>query len=318
MKKKKPYGDTLKAQLIARSKDRLYKFILADKTVRGAIVNGTRMVNEMRANHELGILETLVLGHGYLAATLLCSNLKGEERIGLQIDCTGPIKGLSVEANAFGEVRGYLKQVPIPIDTPLESFNLTPFFKAGFLTVNRYLAGATHPFSGNIDLAFGSIAKDLANYYLTSEQIPTAVHLSVQFDREGEVIGAGGLLIQAMPGIDEDVMTGLEKEVHGMPSLGLFFAKEGNPQEMIEEHLGLYAPRFLDSYRVEFMCRCNEEQLRRMLLALPDEDFLDMRENGPFPVEIRCHNCNSIYQFDKPAIESLSRERSTARSTDSL
>ena len=61
MQKKKIYGDTLKEQLLASAKDRLYNFLLADGAIRGVIVNGTRMINEMRANHELGILETLVL-----------------------------------------------------------------------------------------------------------------------------------------------------------------------------------------------------------------------------------------------------------------
>lgn len=37
------------------------------------------MVNEMRANHALGILETMVLGHGYLAAGLHCGSLKGDK-----------------------------------------------------------------------------------------------------------------------------------------------------------------------------------------------------------------------------------------------
>ena len=62
MQKTKPYGETLKEQLRAGSKDRLYNFLLADGAVRGVIMNGTRMVNEMRANHDLGILETLVSG----------------------------------------------------------------------------------------------------------------------------------------------------------------------------------------------------------------------------------------------------------------
>ena len=127
MIKKMPYGENLKEQLLANARDKLHRFLLLEGTVRGAIVHGTRMVNEMRANHELGILETLVLGHGYLAGALMCADLKGDKRITLQIGCSGPIKGLLVEANAFGEVRGYLKNVPIPIEKPLEDFNLAPF-----------------------------------------------------------------------------------------------------------------------------------------------------------------------------------------------
>jgi molecular chaperone Hsp33 len=120
MIKKNIGGESLKERLLASAKDRLYNFLLADGAIRGAILNGTRMINEMRANHELGILETLVLGRAYLAAGLISANLKGADSTSLKIECSGPIRGLSVEANAFGEVRGFLKNVPIPIDKPMQ------------------------------------------------------------------------------------------------------------------------------------------------------------------------------------------------------
>ena len=315
MKKKKLFGDNLKERLVASAKDRVYSFLLADKTVRGAVVYGTRMVNEMRANHELGILETLVLGHAYLAASLLTINLKNDDRICLQIDCSGPIKGLAVEANSFGEVRGYLKQVPIPINKPLESFDLSPFFGAGFLTVTRHLENSKHPFSGNIALEYGTIAKDLANYYLTSEQIPTAVNLSIQFDTDGVAIGAGGLLLQAMPGANESLMEDLEKEIKELPSLGMFFAKDGDPHQLILKEFESFSPDILDDYRIEFMCPCNEERVRNLLMGLPMDDLEDIHQNGPFPVEVRCHNCNSQYIYEQAEIEPILQER---RSLDAL
>ena len=76
MQKKKPYGETLREKLIASAKDRLHKFLLSDGAIRGVIMNGTRMVNEMRANHELGILETLVLGRAFIGAGLMSADLK--------------------------------------------------------------------------------------------------------------------------------------------------------------------------------------------------------------------------------------------------
>jgi molecular chaperone Hsp33 len=77
MIKKKPYGNDLKAQLKAAAKDKIHRFTLSGGTIRGEILHGNRLVNEMRANHGLGILETLVLGHAYMAAALMCANLKG-------------------------------------------------------------------------------------------------------------------------------------------------------------------------------------------------------------------------------------------------
>jgi len=302
MIKKKPYGDSLKEQLKAGARDRLYNFILADGAVLGVIMNGTRMVNEMRANHELGILETLVLGRAFLGAGLMSASLKSNDRISIKIDCSGPIKGLVVEANAFGEVRGFLKRVPNPIDKHRESINLSPFFGAGFLFVTKYLEGAKQPFTGQVMLKYGNIAQDLANYYSTSEQIPTAFNLSIKFDKEGRVTGAGGLFLQAMPQADDDLTAGMEKRVTDLPSLGEVFSEDKNPENLIAAAFKGYSPRFLASHRIEFMCHCNQERVRNLLTLLPIEDLKDIRNNGPFPVEIHCHYCNTLYRFTREEI----------------
>jgi molecular chaperone Hsp33 len=148
----------------AASRERLERFILAGGQARGALVNGTHLIQNMRQQHHLGILETLVLGHAYLSALLIAASLKGEERVALQLDCSGPIRGLVVEANAGLDVRGYLKNVPIPITKPLADFNLAPFFGAGLLRITRYLRDSKQPFVGTDELKYGNLADDLAHY----------------------------------------------------------------------------------------------------------------------------------------------------------
>jgi redox-regulated HSP33 family molecular chaperone len=61
--------------------EQLRTFLMAGDTIRGALLNGSRMINQMRWNHELGILETLVLGHAYLGACLMSAGLKGKDRL---------------------------------------------------------------------------------------------------------------------------------------------------------------------------------------------------------------------------------------------
>jgi molecular chaperone Hsp33 len=298
-------SESLKERLLASAKDRIYNFLLADGAVRGAILHGTRMVNEMRANHELGILETLVLGRAYLGAGLMSANLKGTDAISLKIECAGPIKGLTVEANAFREVRGFLKNVPIPIDRPMQDFDLSSFFGAGFLSVIRTIEDAKHPFTGKIALEYGNIAQDLANYYLKSEQIPTAFNLSIKFDPEGEVTGAGGLFLQAMPGADDALAAELEELVVQLPSLGEVFADGQEPEGLIQAVFKKYSSRFLANQRVEFVCHCSPRRLRQVLKMLPVDELKDIRDNGPFPLEMRCHYCNTRYHFSKEEIQEI-------------
>ena len=305
MIKKQPYGNTLKDRLKANARDKLYHFILSDGMIRGAILHGTRMVNEMRANHELGILETLVLGHAYMGAALMCAGLKGDERICLKIDCSGPIKGLVVEANAFGEVRGYLKNVPIPITKPLQDFDLSPFFGAGFLSITKTFRDAKQPFTGQVELMYGSIAKDLAYYYLKSEQTPTVFNLSIKFDPEGNATGAGALFLQVMPGADETVIDNLEAMAADLPSIGTAFADGEVPEALVSSVFKGLNPQVLGDHRIEFMCHCNHEGVKRMLAMLPMSDLKDLAENGPFPLEIKCRHCATPYQFNQEDIAGI-------------
>jgi molecular chaperone Hsp33 len=309
MIKKREFGDTPREKLLAARRDRLYNFMLAGGTIRGAVVNGTRMVNEMRWNHELDVLETLVLGHAYLGATLASAALRSNDRLSIRVECSGPIKGLTVEANAYGEVRGYLKQVPIPVDRPLDSFNLKPFWGAGFLFVTKTIAEGRQPFTGQVMLEHGSLAKDLSLYFLKSEQIPTAIHLSVFFDPQGEVRGAGGLLLQALPGTGEEKLVALEEQVYALSSMGQSAIAEEFPEKWLHETFGDFGPKLLADRRIEFMCRCSLERVHAMLYMLPLSDLAEMAETGPFPVTIRCHHCNSSYLLEQTQLRSIHAER---------
>jgi len=306
MIKKDIFNKDVKEQFKASAKDRIYRFIMADQMIRGAIVHSTRMVNEMRANHGLGPLETLVLGQAYVAVSLLCSTLKTRnDKISMNIQCSGPVKGLDVESNVFGEVRGYLKTQQIKVKNPERIKYLSTLYGAGFLTMTKYLENAPTPYSGQVALEHGSIAEDLANYFLISEQIPTGFKLSIFFDDKEEVMGAGGIFLQALPGADASKVIEAEKMIQNIDSLGEVFAKGCLPEEIIHKEFSNLGPKFLSNSRVEFFCRCSKERMEGYLRNLPKEEKEDMMKNGPFPVEVRCHHCNSVYKFSKDELQVL-------------
>ncbi|WDP85119.1 MAG: Hsp33 family molecular chaperone HslO [Desulfobacter sp.] len=305
MIKKDIYDHDVKAQFKASAKDRLYRFMMADDQIKGAVVHSTRMVNEMKANHGLGPLETLILGQAYIAAALICSGVKGKDRVSLNIQCSGPVKGLDVESNAFGEVRGFLKANPIEVENPEQIKYLSTLYGAGFLSVTKYLEDGAMPYSGQIALVHGSIAEDLAEYFLKSEQIPTGFKLSVFFDENERVTGAGGIFLQAMPGVDTDKVAKAETLIEKIQSLGESFASGQTPESVISQSFSSLNPRFLDSSRVEFFCRCTKERMQGYLKGLAKEDREDICKNGPFPLEIRCHHCNSLYRFTRSELASI-------------
>nr|WP_319494488.1 Hsp33 family molecular chaperone HslO [uncultured Desulfobacter sp.] len=305
MIKKDIFDHDVKAQFQASAKERLYRFMMADDQIKGVVVYATRMIKEMQANHELGPLETLVLGQAYIAAALISAPLKGRDRIAMNIQCSGPIKGLDVEANAFGEIRGYLKANPIEVENPEKIKWLSTLYGAGFLSVTRYIEDTKRPYTGQIALVHGSIAEDMAEYFLTSEQIPSGFCLSVAFDENETVIGAGGIFLQALPGAASNNVALAETMIREIDNLGNRFAQDQTPESIIENGFSDLSPRFLDSSRVEFYCRCSQERMADHLKNQPKEDRTDILANGPFPLELRCHHCNSAYQFSQEELTGI-------------
>jgi molecular chaperone Hsp33 len=320
---RQPIDDTeLLAQLSGLEADGLSIFTLGGSEgpsggeARGAIVNASRLVNEMRANHGLGILETLILGQAYIAALLMASALKDRDSISIRVDCSGPAKGLSVEGSnrpaaendGAGQqlsVHGSLFEEHIPLDRPLESFDTAPFFGSGSLTVTRFIEGAPRPFSGGVPLKSGRLAEDLASYYLESEQTRTALSLSIQFDSRGRAVGAGGLSVQALPGARPDFMDRVEAALVGSGPIGKRFSTGASRSSLLAscfgpgESMGLLLREALP---VSFDCDCSRERFEGILRAASPELLAELASKGPWPVEMVCHNCGSKYEFTRDEI----------------
>ena len=154
-------------------------------------------------------------------------------------------------------------------------------------------------------MTHGSLAKDLAHYYLTSEQIPTSFSLSINFDSEGNAAAAGGMFLQAMPDADDAVIRQIEDQVVKLPSIGAVLAEGTELEDFVLTQFDEYSPRFIDRREVGFICHCSRDQIRNVLTLLPIDELRDIQEKGPFPVEIRCHHCNTRYAFDREHIDRI-------------
>lgn len=283
--------------------DGMTVFMLGEGQIRGAFFHGTRFVNKMRVQHNLGILESLALGHSSLCGALLIPTMKGRDRIIFRCDTQGPLVGFSVEAFSEGFVRGYLLEDPIRPDTPLETWYLKPLFGEGKISVIRFPEGAREPLTGIVEIKHKNIALDLSEYFLQSEQTVTGFNTGIQFDKEGRIIGAGGMYIQLMPGAEEALIEKAERAFAACPSIGQWFAEGGDREDVI---FGLFRdcnPQVLIERKIDFYCPCSEENFRNKLFTLPEKEIADMYENGPEEIELYCHNCGSIYKYPKSILK---------------
>ncbi len=286
--------------------DRREVFLLGD-SLRLSAVSATRLINEMRANHKTGLVETYILAQGYIAGALLSSEVKGNDRIQLSIECGGPVKGMSIEAWACGAVRGYLLNNPIPLDKPLTSLDTSPLFGPGFLTITKILEGSKTPFSGQIMMEYGHLAQDLSLYYTKSEQTPSIFVLSIDFDKKGRVWGAGGVMLQALPECDESLLRKLEELAPTLNNMGALIGKGMSVRDWVEGTFSSFSTSYLGHTPIGFSCPCSEKNFRSYLKALPEKEKKEILK-GEFPLVLQCYNCGTEYKFSKEQLSQLFAE----------
>ena len=304
--------EALQQHLDTLEKDGLHIFTAGGGLFRGGLFHGTDFVNRIRVQHRLGILETLMLGQAGLCAALMIQTMKGRETLQLRYDTDAA--GFSVEADSRGFVRGYLLQNPIPIAAPPESWELAPFFGNGTISVTRFPETAQperQPQRGIAEIKYRNIAKDLAWYFLQSEQLYTAFNTGIRFDAAGKVTGAGGFFIQRMPAAGgtlrsgqskteeeiEDTVIRMERAFSACPPLGDWFSEGGNCEDIIFGLLREFNPQPVAVRNIVFDCPCSKEYYLNALQKLPEAERKNLKETADDPLEIVCRNCSSVYHI---------------------
>ena len=277
--------------------DYIVRATAADSQIRAFAVNAKEMVETARVAHGTSPVMTAALGRLLAAGSMMGTMMKGEKDVlTLQIHCSGPAKGLTVTADANGNVKGYASN-PV-VDLPPNAkgkLDVGGALDLGVLSVIKDM-GLKEPYVGQCQLQTGEIAEDLTYYFATSEQTPSAVGLGVLVDKDG-VKQAGGFIIQLMPFTTDEVIEKLEKRITEMDSVTGMLERGLSPEGILEEILGDFGLEFTDKIDTQFHCDCSKEKVSRALASINKKDLDDIINDGE-SIEVKCHFCNKAYTFE--------------------
>jgi molecular chaperone Hsp33 len=300
--------------------DMLVYGLAADETVRCMAAITTDTVAEAARRHRTSPTATAALGRTMTGALLLGASLKELDRLTVQIVCDGPIGGISVESNAKGEVRGYVRnpEAEVPLNEQ-NKLDVRGVVGNGMLYVMREagfeMGFRPEPYSGSVPIVSGEIAEDFAYYLKNSEQIPSAVllgvHVRLAKDLEQTIAtAAGGVMIQMMPGAGEKTIGEIEKAIGNMrQSVTEMIQSGAGLEELIGATLGRIEFKVLEKMSVRFACRCSYERALSMVSALDVAEIESMLLED-MGAKITCHFCNETYIIDEDALEKIFLERS--------
>lgn len=270
--------------------------------VRAFAAITTKLVDEARQRHNCYPVASAALGRTMTAALLLAANLKSDESLTIRIAGDGPLGETIADAHASGTVRGYVRN-PF-VDLPLKGTKLDvgKAVGQGHIYVTRF-TGMKQPFTGSAPLVSGEIGEDVTNYLMVSEQTPSSVGLGVLVNPDLSIQAAGGFIIQALPGADDNTLDKIEQNLAKLPPVSTM-VNDGKDASGIIRMLFAGLPiTFYDEMPVKFSCPCSRERVGNMLISLGAAEITDMIKEGK--AEVCCHFCAEKYQFNREELQAL-------------
>mgnify|MGYP000971259282 CR=1 FL=1 len=261
----------------------------------------TELVGEACWRHRTSPTASAALGRTLTGTLLLGMTQKDMERVTVQFSGDGPIGGIVALADAYGNVRGYVANPSAEAPERNGKLNVAGVVGKGTMHVRREagfeIGLMKEPYHGIVEIVSGEIAADFAYYLTTSEQIPSATSLGVFVSlTTGQVVAAGGFMIQMMPGSSREFADDLTARIEAAPSVTDMILGGATPIAMLETALPGMELEILHTREARFACTCSRERVLTMLASLDRAEVQTMLDDNTGETVI-CHVCNESYSI---------------------
>jgi molecular chaperone Hsp33 len=287
--------------------DYLVRVTAREAGVRAFACLTTELAQVAADQHKTAPTATVALGRALTVGVLMGAQLKVGQRVALKFEGNGPLERILVEAESNGQVRGYVAHPEV--DLPLRGADHDvgrALGRDGILQVVKDLR-LKELYEGAVPLTTGQIDEDTTYYLIQSEQIPSVVESGVVLDGNDRVSTAGGLLIQALPPYQPEIVRQMANRVQEMPPVVTMLNSGRKPEEVLASIFADVEYRVLETRPLRWQCSCSAERTRLALIALGREELQQLLETEGQAV-IDCHFCRQRYVFGREALEALLKE----------
>lgn len=274
--------------------DYLVKSIDKTKNLRLLTITAKGVVSEAQKRHDLWSASAAVLGRTLVGSLLLAgAELTDKEELTVRLLGNGPVGPTIVTATSDLKVKGYVKNPHIDVKKAVGQ---------GWFEVTKDL-GLKEPYTGQVPIVSGEIAEDFAYYLTKSEQIPSAVGLSVFVNPNNSIGEAGGFMLQALPGASDALIDETIKRIDALPALSTSFLDGMTPEDLARKILGTDC-KILEKDDVAFNCDCSKEKYAGILENLKS-DQLEAMINEDHGAELTCNFCGNKYHYSEDELKDI-------------
>jgi molecular chaperone Hsp33 len=296
--------------------DFVRSFQIEGMNVRGRIVHLTDAADRVIAAHGYPDPVSRLVGEALTLAALLGASLKFEGTLTVQTRGDGPVKMIVADFMSPGQIRACAT-----FDAnAVAALGSMPSFAAlvgrGSIAITIDPEGDMERYQGIVPLEGEGLADGAMTYFEQSEQIPTAIRLSVATLATRGAGGreqhwrAGGMLIQnlaSLGGIQPVRREGAGEADHSDDwprAQALFSTIEAHElvDPQVEAERLLYrlfhedGVRVFDVVPLSFGCRCSAERVMSVLRQYPAAELQGLAE-GDGLIRATCEFCSTVYAF---------------------
>lgn len=261
--------------------------IILKNNVRIYVSDYTSVAQTAIEKHETLPLASLTLATAIVTFAPLAV-MKKQGKVSTFFEFNGPLKNISVQSNAEGDIRALIGNPKTPTDFDDKDPNAIPI-KVGtgevgsLKVIHQYL---DNTFGGEVKMANGDMVTDLAFYLDQSEQINSAVVADVRMKDKFTLEKAVSVIFQMLPGHTEEDIIWVENFIKNNK-----LSKNSN-----EEYINKIDGKILDTKEVRWNCGCTKEQMKKLIELIEPQERKEIIEEIGF-IEIICNFCNTKYKY---------------------
>ncbi|MBK8900656.1 MAG: Hsp33 family molecular chaperone HslO [Anaerolineaceae bacterium] len=283
--------------------DYLVRALAREAGVRVIVSSNSHLALEAAQRHGTLPTATIALGHALTGAALMSALLKVRQRLAMKFEGSGPLQKILVESDSNGRIRGYVSQPMIDLPYLDRKHIAAALGDTGLLTIVRDVL-LPELVESTVPLGSGDIAAELTFFLNQSEQIPSLIDISHTVDDEGNLQTVGGLLIQALPPYETDIVQRLRESTQELPPVADLLSSGKTPEEVAALLFGGMAYKELEKRPLHFECGCSRTRSEQALISLGFDEIQHIIDTEGEAV-VDCHFCHEQYLFSRAELEAL-------------
>lgn len=270
---------------------RSLRALAARGAVRVIAVDVTALAERTRQVHSLEPCAAAMAAQLTAATALLSAHIKGEERLTLQLQAASP------PCAWYGEIgEGTFRGRFTPADIPLRG-------AVKGILVALHHAGGKERYRGTSDIDLETIEAALQRYLASSVQVDAALRLGALCHTDGEVVFAGGVLVEKLPdepdwpSVSPADFAAMAEAMRAPGVEELVYGVIGG--ELLDERIEV-----LQDEPIVWRCTCSRERVEQMLVSLGGNEMRAILE-GTGQAEVTCHFCNRVEVVPRERLQDM-------------